>query len=216
MDQIHLIEIKIKILNILDVDSHIYADYIIKAKNSVQEKEKLDQIKQFAFSAAQNGNMDMAIAAIAGDNVASIKKLIMKFQELQQQHEQSMQQLEQQTKQMEAEFEIQKIAAKGEEDRKTVELEKYLDQQIELIKADANMISFDNGVSNQDKQAGMERLEQARANVERDKNQIAREKNILDFQSKAADRAVKLKDIETKLAIAKENKNKYDNHKTKK
>ena len=36
--------------------------------------------------------MDMAIAAIAGDNVASIKKLIMKFQELQQQHEQSMQQ----------------------------------------------------------------------------------------------------------------------------
>lgn len=159
--------------------------------------------------------MDMAIAAIAGDNVASIKKLIMKFQELQQQHEQSMQQLEQQTKQMEAEFEIQKIAAKGEEDRKTVELEKYLDQQIELIKADANMISFDNGVSNQDKQAGMERLEQARANVERDKNQIAREKNILDFQSKAADRAVKLKDIETKLAIAKENKNKYDNHKTK-
>lgn len=200
----------------LDVDSHIYADYIIKAKNSVQEKEKLDQIKQFAFSAAQNGNMDMAIAAIAGDNVASIKKLIMKFQELQQQHEQSMQQLEQQTKQMEAEFEIQKIAAKGEEDRKTVELEKYLDQQIELIKADANMISFDNGVSNQDKQAGMERLEQARANVERDKNQIAREKNILDFQNKAADRAVKLKDIETKLAIAKENKNKYDNHKTKK
>lgn len=53
--------------------------------------------------------MDMAIAAIAGDNVASIKKLIMKFQELQQQHEQSMQQLEQQTKQMEAEFEIQKL-----------------------------------------------------------------------------------------------------------
>lgn len=31
------------------------------------------------------------------------------------------------------------------------------------------MISLDNGVSNQDKQAGMERLEQARANVERDK-----------------------------------------------
>ena len=165
---------------------------------------------------ARDLDLDMAIAAIAGDNVASIKKLIMKFQELQQQHEQSMQQLEQQTKQMEAEFEIQKIAAKGEEDRKTVELEKYLDQQIELIKADANMISFNNGVSNQDKQAGMERLEQARANVERDKNQIAREKNILDFQSKAADRAVKLKDIETKLAIAKENKNKYDNHKTKK
>lgn len=78
--------------------------------------------------------MDMAIAAIAGDNVASIKKLIMKFQELQQQHEQSMQQLEQQTKQMEAEFEIQKIAAKGEEDRKTVELENILISKSNLLK----------------------------------------------------------------------------------
>lgn len=201
----------------LDINSHIYADYIIKAKNSVQEKEKLDQLKQFAFSAAQNGNMDMAIAAIAGDNVASIKKLIMKFQELQQQHEESMKQLDMQVKQMESDFELKKITAKGEEDRKTVELEKYLDQQIELIRADANMISFDNGVSNQDKQAGMERLETARTNVEREKNQIAREKNILDYQNKAADRAVKMKDIETKLAIAKENKNKYDkNDKNKK
>lgn len=201
----------------LDINSHIYADYIIKAKNSVQEKEKLDQLKQFAFSAAQNGNMDMAIAAIAGDNVASIKKLIMKFQELQQQHEESMKQLDMQIKQMESDFELKKITAKGEEDRKTVELEKYLDQQIELIRADANMISFDNGVSNQDKQAGMERLETARTNVEREKNQIAREKNILDYQNKAADRAVKIKDIETKLAIAKENKNKYDqNNKNKK
>ena len=42
-------------------------------------KNNIKKLKKIAFSAAQNGNMDMAIAAIAGDNVASIKKLIMKL-----------------------------------------------------------------------------------------------------------------------------------------
>lgn len=37
----------------LDVDKHIYADYIIKAKNSVKEQDKLRQLQQYAFSAAQ-------------------------------------------------------------------------------------------------------------------------------------------------------------------
>lgn len=194
----------------LDVDSHVYADYIIKAKSSTKEKEKLDQIKQFAFSAAQNGNMDMAIASIAGDNVAAIKKLIMKFQSMQQEHENSLKQLDQQTEQMREEFELKKISSKAEEDRKTLELEKYLDQQIELIRADANMISYNANIPDSDKQAGLERLEEARTNVERQKLQVQREKNLIDFQSKAADRSVKLHDINTKLKIAKENKNRYD------
>ena len=64
----------------LDVDKHIYADYIIKAKNSTKEQEKLNQLKQFAFNASQNGDSMMAIAAITGDNVAAISKLIKKFQ----------------------------------------------------------------------------------------------------------------------------------------
>ena len=194
----------------LDVNSHVYADYIIKAKNSVKEKEKLDQIKQFAFSAAQNGNMDMAIASIAGDNVSQIKNLIMKFQKEQQAHEESMKQMDQQIEQMRQQFELQKVYAKGEEDRKTLQLEKYLDQQIELIRADANMISYNADVSDAQKQAGLNRLEEARSNVEREKNQIEREKSYLDAASKAADRAVKMHDIDTKLKIAKENKNRYD------
>ena len=41
----------------------MYADYVIKAKNSIKEQEKLDQLKQFAFSAAQNGDLTAAVAA---------------------------------------------------------------------------------------------------------------------------------------------------------
>lgn len=194
----------------LDVDKHIYADYIIKAKNSVKEQDKLRQLQQYAFSAAQNGDNMMAIAAIEGDNVATITKLIKKYQEQKDAHEKELQQLEQQTEQMKQEFELQKIQAKGEEDRKTKELEGYLDQQIELIRADANMISYNAEVGDENKEAGLNRLDAARARVEQEKIGIERQRNILDTFNKERDRQVKMYDIDTKLKIAKENKNRYD------
>lgn len=194
----------------LDVDKHIYADYIIKAKNSVKEQDKLRQLQQYAFSAAQNGDNMMAIAAIEGDNVATITKLIKKYQEQKDAHEKELQQLDQQTEQMKQEFELQKIQAKGEEDRKTKELEGYLDQQIELIRADANMISYNAEVGDENKEAGLNRLEAARARVEQEKVGIERQRNILDTFNKERDRQVKMHDIDTKLKIAKENKNRYD------
>lgn len=194
----------------LDVDKHVYADYIIKAKNSIKEQEKLSQLQQFAFSAAQNGDNMMAIAAIEGDNVASISKLIKKYQEQKEAHETELQQLEQQTAQMQQEFEIKKIQAKGEEDRKTKELEGYLDQQIELIRADANMLSYNAEIGDANKEAGLNRLDAARARVEQEKINVEKQRNILDTFNKERDRQVKMHDIDTKLKIAKENKNKYD------
>ena len=194
----------------INVNNHIYADYIIKAKNSVKQKEKLDQLKQFAFSAAQNDNPMMAIAAIAGDNVEAITKLIKQYNDQKQAHETELRQLEQQNAQMLQEFELQKIQVKGEEDRKTKELEGLIDSEIELIRADANMISYNADVSESAKQAGLQRLESMRNQVEREKIQVEREKAMLDAVSKAEDRRIKEKDIETKLKIAKTNKNKYD------
>ena len=194
----------------LDVDKHIYASYVIKARNSIQEKEKLEQLKQFAFSAAQNGDTNMAIAAIKGDNVESIAKLIKKYQEHKEQHENQLQQMEQQLKQMEQEFEIQKIRVKGEEDRKTKELEGIIDSEIELIRADSNMISYNAEVGEDAKQAGLERLEGMRSQIEREKIQVQREKNMLDAMSRAEDRRVKEKDIDAKIKIARTNKNRYD------
>lgn len=194
----------------LNVDNHVYADYVIKCKNSSKEQEKLNALKQFAFNASQNGDPMMAIAAIDGDNVASISKLIKKFQEQKEAHEMQLQQMEQQTKQMEQEFELQKIQVKGEEDRKTKELEGYIDQQIELIRADSNMISYNAEVSDEAKEEGLDRLQDVRNQLDREKLQLERQKIMLDTYNKQQDRAVKLKDIDTKYKIAKTNKNKYD------
>ena len=170
----------------------------------------LQNLRQLAFNASQNGDIRSAVAAIEGDNIAKVSQLISKFQTEKEQHEIQLKQLDQETKRMAQEFELQKIAAKGEEDRKTAELEGYIKEQIALIQADANMISYDNGVSDENKQAGMERLEDKRNAVAREKNQLDREKSILDLYNKEQDRKVKMHDIDTKLAIAKENKNRYD------
>lgn len=199
----------------LDVNAHIFADYVIKAKNSIIEQEKLQSLRQIAFNASQNGDIEMAVAAIQGDNIAKVAKLMKKFQEQKNQHEIELKQLDQQLEQMRQEFELQKIAAKGEEDRKTAELEGYIKEQIALIQADANMISYDNGVDEQLKQEGVERLENKRAQVQREKNQLDREKSMIDLYNKEQDRRVKMHDIDTKLKIAKENKNKYDRQKSK-
>lgn len=194
----------------LDVKSHLYADYVIKAKNSIVEKEKLDNLRQLAFNASQNGDIRSAVAAIEGDNIAEVRKLIDKFQTAKEQYELQAKQMDQELERMREEFELQKIEAKGNEDRKTLELDGYIKQQIELIRADANMISYDNGVAEEAKQAGMERLEDKRAAVARQKNELEKQKAILDTYNKERDREVKMHDIDTKLKIAKENKNKYD------
>lgn len=194
----------------VDIDKHIYADYVIKAKNSIKEQEKLDQLKQFAFSAAQNGDLTAAVAAIQGDNVAAIVKLINKFNDEKAAHENELKQLDQQLEQMKQEFELQKIQMKGEEDRKTKLLEGEIDKQIELIRADANMVSYPGNVSDTEKQEGIDRLEAQRNAIQQDKNSIERQKMAIDFFNAERDRQVKEKDIDTKLKIAKENKNKYD------
>lgn len=194
----------------VDIDKHIYADYVIKAKNSIKEQEKLDQLKQFAFSAAQNGDLSAAVAAIQGDNVAAIVKLINKFNDEKAAHENELKQLDQQLEQMKQEFELQKIQMKGEEDRKTKLLEGEIDKQIELIRADANMVSYPGNVSDTEKQEGIDRLEAQRNAIQQDKNSIERQKMAIDFFNAERDRQVKEKDIDTKLKIAKENKNKYD------
>ena len=194
----------------VDIDKHIYADYVIKAKNSIKEQEKLDQLKQFAFSAAQNGDLTAAVAAIQGDNVAAIVKLINKFNDEKTAHENELKQLDQQLEQMKQEFELQKIQMKGEEDRKTKLLEGEIDKQIELIRADANMVSYPGNVSDTEKQEGIDRLEAQRNAIQQDKNSIERQKMAIDFFNAERDRQVKEKDIDTKFKIAKENKNKYD------
>lgn len=187
----------------LNVNNHVYADYVIKAKNSVVEKEKLEQLRQFAFSAAQNGDSQMAIAAIEGDNVAAIKKLIDKYQKAKEQHELELKQLDQQLAQMQEQFKLEQIQAQGEQDRATTELEGVIKKEIALIQADANRLSYPNDLPQEMKDEAAERIAMAKNQVDREKLQVEREKIAADNYNKEKDREVKEKDIKAKIQIAK-------------
>lgn len=194
----------------LDINSHILADYVIKCQISTREKEKLEQYRELAFSAAQNGDIRSAAAAIEGDNSAEIKRAMDKLSELNEQHEEQMKQLDAQNAQMLQQYELDKIAAKGEEDRKTIELQKYLDSEIEMIKANANIMSFDNGLSDATKAAAEQRMEDASNNLEQQKINLQREEIATNAALKNKEINAKIYDSDNKLKIAKANKNKYD------
>ena len=145
----------------------------------------------------------MAIAAIEGDNVATIKKLINKYQEAKEQHEMELKQLDQQIAQMQEEFKLQEIAAQGEQDRATKELEGVIKKEIALIQADANRLSYPNDLPQEMKEEAAERIAIAKNQVEREKLQVERERIAADNYNKEQDREVKKQDIAAKIKIAK-------------
>ena len=194
----------------LDVNSFVNSDCSTTVRNDAKEQDKVQQLRQWAFSAAQNGDLDMAIAAISGDNVSQIKATVQKFMDIKRQHEKDMQQAEQMLKQADIEAKLQEIAAKGEQDRLTEQLKYQYELQLKYIDVDMSMLS--SPVEGSDADVRLKELaETNKANIEREKINLARQQMQADLYSKAADRQVKREDIAAKERIAKTNKNKYDN-----
>ena len=195
----------------LDVNSFINSSLSVLVKNDQKELDKIQQLRQWAFSAAQNGDLDMAIAAITGNNVTQIKDTVNKFMEIKRQHEQEMQQAEQMLKQEELQARIAEIQAKGEEDRKTEMLKYQYELQLKYIDVDMSMLG-DNSTDN-DAAANQRLNELAEANktsIARQKLTLEQQKLQADLYNKAADRQIAREKMQNDLRIAKTNKNKYD------
>lgn len=193
----------------LDVESFVSSDYSTTVRNDAKELDKVQQLRQWAFSAAQNGDLDMAMAAISGDNVTQIKATVDKFMQIKRQHEEQMQQMEQMMKQEELQAKLQEIAAKGEQDRLTEELKYAYELQLKYVDVDMSMLSANSTDADAKNRISM-MAEDNKRNLEQQRIQLEREKLIADNYSKAADRDVKRHQIDTQLQIAKTNKNKYD------
>ena len=192
----------------LDVNSYIMSEYGILVKNEQKELDKINQLRQWAFSAAQNGDLDMAIAAITGENVTQIKATVEKFMELKRKHETDMQQVEQMLKQEELQNKLAEIQAKGEEDRKTQELKYQYELQMKYLDVDMSLLAPGEESAARDRLSQLS--EENKTRISNEKLALEREKLQANIYSKAADRQVKREDIESKERIAKINKNKYD------
>lgn len=196
----------------LDVNSFISSDYSVTVRNDSKEVDKIQQLRQWAFSAAQNGDLEMALAAITGDNVSQIKSVVNRFAEIKRQHEQEMQQMEQMIKQEEIQNKLREIAAKGEQDRLTQELKYQYELQLKYVDVDMSMIAAT--PNNTDDIALKERIanmtEESKRRIEDAKLNLERQKVIADTYNAAAEREIKREQMKTDLQIARTNKNRYD------
>ena len=192
----------------LDVNSFIMSTYGILVKNDQKELDKINQLRQWAFSAAQNGDLDMALAAITGENVTQIKATVEKFMDIKRQHESEMQQAEQMLKQEELNNKLAVIEKQGEVDERLQALKYQYEMQLKYVDVDMSLLAP--GEDNAARDRLSQLAEENKTRLANDKLMLDREKLQADIYSKAADRQVKREDIESRERIAKINKNKYD------
>ena len=195
----------------LDVNSFVNSDYSTTVRNNGKEIDKIQQLKQWAFSAAQNGDLESALAAIQGDNVAAIADNIRQFSEIRRQHEEQMKQMDQAIQEQANQMKLQEISAKGDQDRQTLALKAQYDLQLEYAKGDIALLGDTNPQNDDYAKNQLSKLqEESKRASEAAKLQLERQKLAMDAYNKAADRQVKREEMANQLKIAKTNKNKYD------
>ena len=194
----------------LDVNNFVYSDYGIHVENSGKSQDKIRELKQWAFSAAQNGDLDMALAAITGDNIAQIKATIEKFNEIKRQHEEQMKQVDAQLKEEEIQNKLREIAAKGQQDKELEDLKFQHEMALKYIDVDMSMLGTQGNEAEQAKNRLAAISEDNKSRIEQQKIDLQRQQMQSEIYNRAADRAVKMEDIKSKERIAKTNKNKYD------
>ena len=194
----------------LDVNSFVYSDYGIHVENAGKSQDKIRELKQWAFSAAQNGDLDMALAAITGDNIAQIKATIQKFNEIKRQHEDQMKQVDAQLKEAEIQNKLREIEAKGQQDKELEELKFQHEMALKYVDVDMSMLGNQGDENEQAKNKLAAITAENKSRLEQQKLDLTRQQLQSDLYNKAADRAVKMEDIKSKERIAKTNKNKYD------
>lgn len=195
----------------LDVNSFVNSDYSTTVRNNGKEMDKIQQLKQWAFSAAQNGDLESALAAIQGDNVATIADNIRQFSEIRRQHEEQMKQMDQAIQEQANQMKLQEISAKGDQDRQTLALKAQYDLQLEYAKGDIALLGDTNPQNDDYAKTQLAKLqEESKRASEAAKLQLERQKLAMDAYNKAADRQVKREEMANQLKIAKTNKNKYD------
>lgn len=195
----------------IDIDgaTHLNNDYGVFIMDSMIEDKKLSEFKELAFAASQNGNFDLAAKAITTDSTHEIDVHIDKFIEAQREFAEA-----QTTKQSEAEmakdqqkhqFDLELVSAKGE-----------VDAQIEIVKGQIDLTklaaesSLKPETDNREEVALKQSAEYAKTAMDTIKLDLERRKQSHKEADDNEKNKLKAKDIDTKLKIARENKNKYD------
>ena len=195
----------------LDVDKHLLANYGIHVISSVSQTEDKRAIRDIAFNASQNGQVGLAVKAILGKNVASIKKAFTEFEKAERAFNESVatrkEEIMAQVEQTKAEndkanrdiqLEIANIKEAGDTQRTILEL------QVKLLELQTSLNSIPEGDNSGDMLKGQ---------IANTKLELDRVSQANDMQKHRDIMRMKDKELASKEKIATENKNRYDTKK---
>lgn len=180
----------------LDNNVSSYADYAVRAKSSARITEELEMAKQYLFSAAQNGDTGMATSAVEARNIAQVRRIATKYDELRKQHELALKEADQMIAQAREQVELTKIQAKGEEDRKTLMLQAELENSGRFSEIELAKLASSDAKNAQAAELG------SKQSAEDQKAQIKREEIQANTYNQAANRKVQREGIRADLKIA--------------
>jgi hypothetical protein len=200
-------------------NNELLHELFVFVSSYAEDKQTLDQLKQLAQPAMQNGaELSEMLDLFTADSERSLRKTLQDVQKrkqaiLEQQQAMQQQQLEQQQAQFE--MKMQMDAQQRAEDARREDMNKELDRQnrleVEKLRGIANEGSFSPTADTTDLLIKQTQLSQEISAKNFEKSMKSKEMSL-----KEKELALKEKDIDTKLKIAQVNKNKYDNKPKKK
>lgn len=121
---------------VVDIDgsSDFSGNIGIYIRNNADVQNKLNMMKELAFSAGQNDQLEVAIEAIENNNIASIAKNIKKAIQARRDYELQMQQVQQQAQAEVEQIVSQREAAKQEFEAQQNALDRKHDINLEVLK----------------------------------------------------------------------------------
>jgi hypothetical protein len=195
-------------LIMLDInpDEHMDTDYAIYVQSSFKEKEKLDALKAYGQAFAQNEAKPSMIAEIidASSSFATLKQKLREMEKMEEQLQQDQSQAERDNQ-----LAIEEMVT-AREDRK-MELKYYeIDEnnltarQNKILEVEAKLGENVEAPVEGNDNSGIERERMIQDAI------IQREKLALDRDKIAAEERRNQRDNQTRLRVAKENRNKHD------
>jgi len=193
----------------IDPDVHLFAEYGVHVVKSAIENQKLQQLKQAGVNLASQGNRPSVIAEILdASSFAQAKRVLSalesKEMKMAQEQSQSEQEAQQKMQQLQQEFEAykQQLETQGQIAVDDNRIAKETEKELTVLSAQPQeevTAPTDNSAIEREKLQSAEKQNNSKVGIENKKL--------------AADIYTKELDAATKLAVAKENKNKHDTNK---
>jgi hypothetical protein len=199
-------------------NNELLHELFVFVSSYAEDKQTLDQLKQLAQPAMQNGaELSEMLDLFTADSERSLRRTLQDVQKrkqaiLDQQNAMQQQQMEQQQEQFQMKLEVEEQRRREEAARE--DMNKELDRQnrleVEKLRGIANEGSYSPTVDTTDLLIKQTQLSQQMSKQNFDKSMKSKEMSL-----KEKELQLKEKDIDTKLEIAKTNRNRFDKPKSK-